>query len=72
MENSIVEAVVWVDKKPVHFLNTLTNPQEFTQIPGKQYDGTNAVVNCLVSVKMYNQFLGGIDLQETLLFMALT
>ena len=54
-------AVVWKDKKPVTMLSTLSCPDDTVTVNRRQKDGTALVVECPSSIKMYNQYMGGVD-----------
>lgn len=56
------QAVVWKDKKNVHFLNTYYDFRIVTSVKRKQQDGSVMEVSCPTCVKGYNKFMGGVDL----------
>lgn len=57
-----VQAVVWKDKKNVHFLNTFYDFDEETEVKRKLHDGSTTNVCCPTCVKGYNKYMGGVDL----------
>ena len=63
-ENGAVECLAWKDKKVVTMLNTDCNPNNTTNVKRKGRDGQSTLVSCPESVKMYNKFMGGVDLAD--------
>ena len=66
-ENGAVECLAWKDKKVVSMLNTdcnPNNPNNMTNVKRKGRDGQSTLVSCPESVKMYNKFMGGVDLAD--------
>ena len=59
-----VECLVWKDKKPIAFINTISDPESFTTVARKQSNGNRIDVTCPLSVKLYNANMGGIDLAD--------
>ena len=55
------ECLVWKDKKPVHLINSMTDPAK-TSVTRTATDGMKLCVPCPMSVQLYNQFMGGVDL----------
>ena len=54
-------ASIWNDSKPVTKLSTLADPVEHTTVMRKQKDGRSIIITCHQAVKIYNQFMGGVD-----------
>ena len=54
-------ALVWKDKKPVTFLSTLASPVEVTSVRRRKKDGSELDVSCPKAVKLYNEFMSGVD-----------
>ena len=54
-------AFVWKDNKPVTSLSTLSDPQATTIVHRRQRDGTSLGVSCPLAIKLYNEFMGGVD-----------
>lgn len=59
-DNNLV-AVCWKDKKPVTMLSTLCSPDDIVTVDRRKKDGTIETVNCPLSIKLYNQYMGGVD-----------
>ena len=60
--NGKVGAIVWMDKKPIHFVTSVFVDQPCTSV--SRYDGAvhrKVPVSCPEAVKKYNQFMGGTD-----------
>ena len=57
-----VQCLIWKDKKGIPILNCIANPDETTTVLWRNKDGTRATVACPLSVKLYNTFMGGVDL----------
>lgn len=53
----------WKDrgKKSVCVVSSIHNPMENTQVLRTQPDGSRKLVNCPVSIKDYNNYMGGVD-----------
>ena len=60
-----IQCIVWKDKKCVSFINTICNPEELAQVSRRNKDGTRAQVACPQSVKLYNAYMGGVDLFDS-------
>lgn len=61
--NSNVTASVWKDKRLVHHLSTLSDPQEV--LPAQRQVGANTIsLEQPHAVGQYNQYMGGVDLQD--------
>ena len=58
--NNLV-ATVWMDKRPVSTLSTLSPPDETQLVRRKEKDGTMINVSCPHSIVIYNKFMGGVD-----------
>ena len=56
-----VDCFVWQDKKQVHFINTISQPQRITMVRRKNKDGSTVDISCPESVHLYNQYMGGVD-----------
>ena len=59
-----VQCLLWMDKKCVPFVNTLTDPSSSATVVRKNKDGTRVDVDCPMAVKLYNKFMGGVDLAD--------
>lgn len=59
-----VTALVWVDKKPIHFLSTVYDPNETFFVNRRQKDGSALEVSCPKTVQEYNKNMGGCDLND--------
>ena len=57
---------VWKDKKPVYFLSTQSNPVGDIQVNRRQRDGSIIQVPSVPVVKLYNNNMGGVDLNDQL------
>ena len=60
--NGKVGAIVWMDKKAIHFVTSVFVDQPCTSV--SRYDGAvhrKVPVSCPEAVKKYNQFMGGTD-----------
>ena len=56
---------MWKDKKGVAFLNTVTDPTTLTHVPRRNKDGTRSQVPCPEAVKLYNMYIGGVDVFDS-------
>ena len=56
-----IVASVWKDKKAVAFISTQCNARGNETVRRKQKDGTYIEVPSLPVVKLYNQYMGGVD-----------
>lgn len=54
-------ATIWMDKKPVTLLSTLASPSEITSVQRRRKDGSAIEVTCPKPVKLYNQYMSGVD-----------
>ena len=59
---SKVHCFVGQDKKPVAFVNTISDSCDFAVVRRKQSDGSTTEVRCPSAVVLYNNNMGGIDL----------
>ena len=59
-------ASVWKDSKPVTMLSTLADHVEHTTVMRKQKVGRSINITCHQAVKIYNQFMGGVDKSDQL------
>jgi hypothetical protein len=53
-----VDCFVWQDKKQVHFINTISDPQRNATVKQKNKDGSTVDIPCPESVHLYNQHMG--------------
>ena len=65
MENGKVNCIAWQDKKLVHFVDTISNPLDSTQVTRKNKDGSQILVTCQHAVKMYNSSMGVVDVADS-------
>ena len=54
-------ATVWMDKKIVSALSTMSDPDISNPVKRKQKDGSTLMVDCPSSIVAYNKFMGGVD-----------
>ena len=54
--------MVWKDRKVVPIINTISDPSNVSQVMRRNKDGTRSPVSCLDSVRLYNNYMGGVDL----------
>ena len=54
-------ASVWMDKKPVTMLSTLSQAEESHTALRRQRDGTRVPVQCTDAVVLYNKYMAGVD-----------
>lgn len=59
-------AVVWKDKKPIHFLSTAYPPSVTTTCERKEKDGTKITIPCPAITIGYNKGMGGVDISDQL------
>ena len=59
-------ASVWMDKKPVTMLSTLSQADVTHTAQRKQRDGSRLTVQCTDAVVLYNKNMGGVDLGDQL------
>jgi hypothetical protein len=57
-----VQCVIWKDKKGIPILNCIADPSHATTVARKNKDGSRVSVPCPQSVKLYNMYMGGVDL----------
>jgi hypothetical protein len=60
-----VECFVWKDKKNIHFIQNVCQPDEMDQVMRRNKDGSRSAVPCPLSVKLYNHKMGGVDLADS-------
>ena len=60
-----VQCIVWKDNKGVAFLNNVTDPTNLSQVPRRNKDGTRSQVPCPEAVKLYNKYMGGVDVFDS-------
>ena len=60
-----VQCLVWKDKKTVAFINTISNPNSEAQVSRRNKDGSRSQIPCPQSVKLYNTYMGGVDLFDS-------
>ncbi len=58
--------VLWQDNKPVVVVSTNCDPSSSTTVQRRLKDGTQVAVPCPTSVNLYNQYMGGVDLNDQL------
>ena len=61
-----VHCFCWQDKKPVFFVNTVTNPRTVTSVRRKQKDGSTINYSCPEAVSLYNKYMGGVDMADAM------
>ena len=61
-----VHCFLWKDWKLVGFVDTFCSDTDHTTVTCKLGDGSRIAVNCPTSVKLYNQYMGGVDLADQL------
>jgi hypothetical protein len=60
-----VHCFVWKDNRCVSMIDTITNPQAAaTTVSRRNKDGTTGNVSCPEAIKLYNTFMGGVDLAD--------
>ena len=59
-----VHCFVWLDNKPVFFIDTLFGHHTPTTVPRGLNDGTRIQVSCPYAVRAYNENMGGVDLAD--------
>ena len=59
-----VQCIVWKDNRCVSLINTITDPQATTTIMRRNKDGTRVAIPCPEAVKLYNTYMGGVDLAD--------
>lgn len=45
-------------------INTICDPSHMTTVKRRNKDGSSSIVNCPESVKMYNKYMGGVDIAD--------
>ena len=56
-----IVATVWMDKKIVSALSTMSDPDISHPVKRKQKDGSTLIVDCPSSIVAYNTYMGGVD-----------
>ena len=59
-----IHCFVWLDNKPVIFIDILFRHHTPTTVPRGLNDGTRIQVSCLYAVRAYNENIGGLDLAD--------
>ena len=59
-----VHCYVWLDNKPVFFVDTLYDDTVYTTVPKGLPDGSRVQITCPRGVKAYNEHMGGVDLAD--------
>ena len=59
-----VECLVWKDNRCVPFVNTISTPGQEETVQRRAKDGSRQSVKCPTSVKLYNPFMGGVDISD--------
>ena len=54
-------APFWKDNKLVTVLSTLSSPNDSVTVERRKKNGTRITINCPSSIKLYNQYMGGVD-----------
>jgi hypothetical protein len=65
VENNTIQCLVWKDTKPVTLLNTICTPAAMSQVPCRNKDGTRTQITCPEAVRLYNTYMGGVDLFDS-------
>jgi hypothetical protein len=65
-QHECLSATVWQDNKPVPVVATNSDPTISTEVLRKNKDGSRVAVTCPQSMKLYNQFMGGVDHNDQL------
>ena len=63
--SSGIQCLVWKDKRPVAFINTLGDLNATTHVFLRNKDGTRVPITCPDSVKLYNTYMGGVHLFDS-------
>jgi hypothetical protein len=59
------ECLIWIDNKPVAFLNAISDPKCTSTVKRTAKDGSRLQIPCPKSVELYNTFMGGVDLFDS-------
>ena len=59
-----VNCLVWKDNKCVAMVNTITSLKDTTTINRRQKDGSRKAIPCPTAIKVYNTYMGGVDLAD--------
>ena len=62
IHNGKTECLVWMDKRPVHIINSISDPNSMTNVKRKAKDGSRLIIPCSESIKHYSAYMGGVDL----------
>ena len=62
--DSNIECLVWCDKKDVYFINSICDPEDMSEVKRRNKDGSQSLISCPGAVKIYNAFMGGVDLAD--------
>ena len=62
IHNGKTECLVWKNNKPVCLINSISNPANVTHVKRTTRDGSRLQVSCPESIKLYNAYMGGVDL----------
>ena len=65
-QNGNSTVCVWQDNKPVTILATNSDPTKEETVKRKNKDGTTREVPCPQATRLYNMFMGGVDLSDQL------
>ena len=63
-QSGSVNCIVWKDNKCVAMINTITDPQSTTTMNRREKTGNRTAVPCPEAVKVYNSYMGGVDLAD--------
>ena len=55
-----VSVCVWQDTRPVTFMSSCHNPAHTTLVSRRRVDGSIMNVECPVSIRDYNMYMGGV------------
>jgi hypothetical protein len=62
IHNVKTECLRWKDNKPVALINSICKPSSMSTVKRTAKDGTRNTVPCPESIKLYNSYMGGVDL----------
>ena len=57
---------LWQDNRPVTVISTNSDPREVKSVERKMEDGTKKTVECPIYVMNYNNYMGGVDINDQL------
>ena len=66
LQNKNLVISLWQDTKPVLVISSNTQPTAKTMVTRKKCDGSTVTLQCPQSVKSYNTYMGGVDLNDQL------